>query len=183
MFNPYRYSNKPTVDPNKRLNITTVLRAVKLELLNMYHGFGKNFRIKHPYDAETIKHQINDNFHQFNCLMVPQHDSVLKVDYIKSNLRGFVFYFVCNRCEGRVKHLYQAEQGGQLACRACHRLWYKKKSQKGTELRRLLKNPQVLVTYLQSMPRFREKAQEVLDLLSQYLRKELQNDNSKPTYQ
>lgn len=66
-----------------------------------------------------------------------------KFDYVVSNLnRGYIFYFLCNRCERKCRYLYYISSRFQPFCRTCCRLRYKAPSRKARELTRLLrKNP------------------------------------------
>jgi hypothetical protein len=64
----------------------------------------------------------------------------VKLTYSKSNLgKGFVFWFICNICNKRVKYLYFPPNSTVLACRNCHRLTYDKQneSKRFRPLRRL----------------------------------------------
>jgi len=45
--------------------------------------------------------------------------------YTKSNLgKGYVFWFICNQCQRRVRILYMPEFSDYNLCRICHNLQY-----------------------------------------------------------
>lgn len=53
-----------------------------------------------------------------------------KLTYTKSNLgKGYIFWFICNLCERRVRFLYIPSSSQILACRICHRLAYDKQNE------------------------------------------------------
>ena len=63
-----------------------------------------------------------------------------KVDYVPSTLgRGFIFYFVCNGCERRVKHLYEYSTLTSPLCRVCCRLKYEAPTHKARTFSRMLR--------------------------------------------
>ncbi len=63
-----------------------------------------------------------------------------KVDYVPSNLRrGFIFYFICNGCERRAKHLYEYSTLESPLCRVCCRLKYEAPTYKARTFSRMLR--------------------------------------------
>ncbi len=66
------------------------------------------------------------------------------VDFVPSNLgdgRGYLFYFICNCCGGRVKYLYQYSYCDSPLCRTCCHLSYKTPSRRERNLSRLFRKP------------------------------------------
>ena len=67
------------------------------------------------------------------------------VDFVTSNLgesHGFIFYFVCNRCNRRAKYLYEYDVNESPLCRRCCRLSYKPKlTKKMSRLSHFFKKP------------------------------------------
>ncbi len=64
-----------------------------------------------------------------------------EVDFIPSNLgknRGFTFYFICNSCQRRVRHLYFLSPFNEPLCRLCGHLHYKQPNRKTRGLSRLI---------------------------------------------
>ena len=115
---PYEISSKDT--------LTSFLRE-----LSYKKGIYEDLRIKAKVDAEWIKELINnpDTASSFTALMNIQsyHQNWQEFDYIPSNLgKGFIFYFICNRCDGRVKYLYRLQSSEIYWCRHCNRIPYTK---------------------------------------------------------
>jgi hypothetical protein len=164
MFNPYKYSQRPFINDTRRISISQIMRSFFLEL-ERQEGKKLNIRVKTEHDAELIKNHINDYSYNFECFAVPKHDTLIEVDYVRSNLcAGYVFYFVC-KCESRVRHLYQVGEGGMLMCRNCLKLRYKRINNKYSQIRRLIRNPDLLINYLSSTPRHYEVAENALNYL------------------
>lgn len=68
-----------------------------------------------------------------------------KVEYVRSNLgigKGYVWYFICNGCERRVKFLYESTPLRSPLCGRCQRISYRQPSRSSRKLSRLLKAPQ-----------------------------------------
>ena len=123
-------------------------------------------------DAELIKKIINEENWRFGSLLVPDGDTHLSVDYLESNLKiGYIFYFVCLSCEKRARYLYRKSDTGLFRCRTCHDLKYKrtKNYYDKRALRKLLRNPEVLMTYLNSSPKYYQVAAEALQNINEHL--------------
>lgn len=55
-----------------------------------------------------------------------------RVEYVRSNLgRGFIFYFICNRCDRRTRYLYHDSPTISPTCRLCCRITYRRSSALG----------------------------------------------------
>lgn len=158
------------IDKHARFEVTKLIRNLKLELIS---DFGLDPKLLYSADLEIarmLKRYINEDFHRFESLhVVPKHDSMLQVDFIKSNLKGYVFYFICQFCNRRVLHLYQSHEAEQLGCRTCYHFAYPKHHSKGAKLKKLLRNPDLLMNYLYSSPKHNLLAQEALLLLKKSL--------------
>ena len=66
------------------------------------------------------------------------------VDYVPSNLgngRGYLFYFICNGCGHRAKHLYEYSGIHSPLCRKCCHLHYRGPTRKERDLSRWGKKP------------------------------------------
>lgn len=64
------------------------------------------------------------------------------VDYVQSNLgngKGVIFYFICSRCDRRVKYLYFYTELEPPVCRKCCQLPYRQSSYKERKLRQFAK--------------------------------------------
>jgi hypothetical protein len=60
-----------------------------------------------------------------------------EVDFVPSNLgRGFIWYFLCNKCQRRAKFLYYRQFYGysnEPLCRLCYGLKYAQQNRKGRQ--------------------------------------------------
>ncbi len=170
MFNPYKYKQRPTVDGVTRIDCTALIRKFLQERASKYDAdLAKLFVIRTEEDAIRLRDELNHGIPYYQSLHVPVHDTALQFDFVKSNLdKGFIFYFVCTSCERRVKYLYQLIDGSELRCRSCHQLTYTRKKQGNNtdkEVRHLLRNPQALVMYLQSIPQHSAIAERALETI------------------
>ncbi len=168
MFDPYKYTQRPTTKEVSKIHITAIIREFFNEIeIKFGEGRRMNLCVKTEGEAEKVKNEINNNFYGYECLYVPQHDTALRIDYEKSNLGvGYYFYFVC-KCERRVLYLYQLSETSELNCRKCLRLKYKKPDNRKSKIRRLIRNPDILMNYLNSTPKHYEIAAEALNTLKE----------------
>ena len=104
--------------------------------------------IRSTWEANHIKELANDSRNtEFKSTRSVQGDffwAEQKVDFVPSNLgegKGFVFYFLCNSCERRVKYLYYMSMISEPLCRTCCRLGYKQSTRKERSLSRLINRP------------------------------------------
>lgn len=92
-------------------------------------GIYEDLRIKTGADAEWVKEFINESNWDFQSLAKIQsyHQNWQIFDYVASNLgKGFIFYFICSRCDKRVKYLYRLPNSEIYLCRNCNRIPYTK---------------------------------------------------------
>lgn len=131
----YRYNDRPRINRNRRLDVTALIREMKLEMKEKYKLDPEFTDPRSGIGANMIKHYF-EMPHLFDCLieLMVQHQPRIQVDYIKSNIRGFIFYFICNDCERRVRHLYQIRDKGRWACRRCHFLGYERRFKRKKDL-------------------------------------------------
>ena len=141
----YTHKNKETLNRIERKDITEYVRIFLLELAE---------REKRPFirltrlsDADRIKGLLNIPKNTiFKSIAdfrtgIPYWEKQ-EVDFVASNLgRGYLFYFICNRCGRRVKYLYDYIAFGSPLCRTCCQLNYKAPSRKARELSRLIRKP------------------------------------------
>lgn len=87
----------------------------------------KDMRIRNDQDAYGILLVLNGPSVQYKALQEHQskHEPWQTFEYIKSNLgNGYIFYFVCNRCDKRASYLYSPNGISNYLCRRCHSLKY-----------------------------------------------------------
>ncbi len=106
------------------------------EYIHQYFNHkGKHFRfLKVVTDAiaDELQYEINDprntRYKSIGALQtgIPYWNKQ-KMGYVRSNLRGYIFYFICNECGRRVKYLYEHDLTQAPLCRICCRLDYKRK--------------------------------------------------------
>lgn len=95
----------------------------------------RDFRVRNFKEVNWVMNNMNNPNPRFLSLRNIQSKRGGQVwqryDYTPSNLgKGYLFYFICNRCTSRVKHLYMPEGQMEYWCRNCHRLSYPTTQQK-----------------------------------------------------
>lgn len=94
---------------------------------------GRHVKVKTEFDALRIKGLMNipknTTFKSLNDIRSEQpYWKYQEVDCVPSNLgkgKGFVFYFICDRCGRRTKYLYFHTNMEPPVCRKCCRLPYR----------------------------------------------------------
>lgn len=115
----------------ERIDIYDYLRSFLRELSRIEK---KDAEIKTELDAFRVKGLMNvpknTRFKSLEDIRSgQQYWHYQEVDCIPSNLgrsRGYLFYFICNSCERRVKFLYFHTYVESPMCRKCYRLPYSK---------------------------------------------------------
>lgn len=113
----------------ERIDITNYL---KIFLEELYALEQRSIDLKTKGGATRIKELMNISkntvFKSLNDFRSSQpYWEEQEVDCISSNLgknKGFIFYFICNRCKRRVKYLYFLFSLDVPLCRLCCRLQY-----------------------------------------------------------
>ena len=113
------------------------MRHNLLQINNQLKGLNKkqlNLDIEQDVQLfiEIVEKSIRLNLKQENNgeTSFTERMNTVKLTYTKSNLgKGFVFWFICNLCDKRVRHLFFPPNSEVLACRSCHRLAYKKQNE------------------------------------------------------
>ena len=132
------YSDKPKeklITDVERICITDYLRGFLQELSQSEN---RPIEIKERFEAERVKMLMNipENT-TFKSLAdfrsgIPFWNEQ-EVDYVPSNLgnkKGFIFYFICNKCDRKVKYLYYPSMIEEPLCMRCCRLHYKQPRRK-----------------------------------------------------
>jgi hypothetical protein len=127
----------------ERISISDYLRAFLQELYTME---SRRTELRTLGEASRIKGLMNipENtlFKSLNDIRSGQpYWNEQEVDFVPSNLgknRGFIFYFICNSCQRRVRHLYFLSSIDEPLCRVCSRLHYKQANRKTRALSRLI---------------------------------------------
>jgi len=136
------------------MNIYSTIRKLVLDLSEGYKNIHqKEIELNKEDDVKlfvelvknsiTINQTIGDKTTKSNPV---------EITYTKSNLgKGFVFWFVCNRCKSKVRDLYCPLNSEDFLCRKCHRLAYTKQNKKSDrEVAKLLNDPFLMARYMQS---------------------------------
>jgi hypothetical protein len=122
------------IDLSEKINCTDVVHA----FLREYHLYG------HPNSGTTKKHlrvttkdealDLLDHLNTPGTRSYQSLDSIQGVrdvwqqfECIKSNLRGYVYYFECSGCEKLTKYIYKPLHTTKWRCRDCYGLIYKRK--------------------------------------------------------
>lgn len=143
----YKHQHVKTVNNTyPRFSITDYVRNFMWDIRKKE---GRVFRTNHYEEVMHMKTLLNDpKYTTFKSIRafdrgIP-HWNEQKVDCISSNLggdRGYIFYFICNMCRRRVKHLYEYSVLESPLCRTCCGLGYDTKPSKAREFYRLLRKP------------------------------------------
>ncbi len=137
---------KTKITEVENINITDYIRTFLFELTQKENWKERKLQIRTLADAMRITGLLdcsqNTTFKSIADLRSGYpywHEQ--KVDFIPSNLgkgKGFLFYFVCNNCERRVKYLYRQTFLLSPICRACCRLTYRQPNRARRSVSRLL---------------------------------------------
>jgi hypothetical protein len=122
------------------INITDYVRTF---LIKLSEREGSRVKVNTEIDAIRVSHLINNpkftTFKSVNDIQTGQpYWNEQEIVYLPSNLganKGYVFYFRCNGCDRRVKHLYKYTELEPPLCRKCHRLSYRQISYKERKAR------------------------------------------------
>lgn len=127
--NHYRYRR---IDRCHRIDATDTVFAVLQEVLsrNILRPDGvvlSGARIRTTLEAAWVLSTLNNpNPHYVSLRNIQsprQNWQMFKL--LPSNLgKGFLFYFICTRCQSSVKHLYIPDGQDIYMCRNCHKLSY-----------------------------------------------------------
>lgn len=139
----YRHRNAEELE---RINISDYIREF---LVHIRKKEGRVINANHLGSAMHMKELLNDpRYTAFKSVKDVDNGfsywSEQKVDYVPSNLgrgKGYLFYFICNGCNRRVKYLYEYNLCYSPLCRTCCRLKYKAPTRKARELSRLIRKP------------------------------------------
>ena len=106
--------------------VTAFLKELKADYPD--YLYFKRLMVSTEQELELLIDMLNNpKMRVYGSLMNVQshHQYWQSFSYVKSNLgRGYIFYFICDGCERRVKHLYMPDGSSQFLCRLCHRLYY-----------------------------------------------------------
>ena len=112
-----------------RIDIGDYLREF---IMDIRKREGQVFKTNHSGEVSYLKELLNTpkntafkSVRDFNTGIPFWNEQ--RVDYVPSNLgngRGYIFYFICNNCSRRVKHLYEYSTLESPLCRTCCRLGY-----------------------------------------------------------
>jgi hypothetical protein len=150
-----RYDKKAIVEDQQRIDVGQTIRKGYLESTGAFRNlYKKEINLKNEADVnqfiQMLEKSVSINQTRTNgSISKDTKLNNIKLTYTKSNLKkGFIFWFKCNRCDRRVKHLYMPENSEELLCRNCHRLAYKKQNTKMDRIvTNLLKNPSLIDVY------------------------------------
>ena len=139
----YQHKNKELLNRLEKIDITEFIR--RFLILHRKKEWWLPPKISSFNQAQELKDLLNQpentEYKSMHDLQGEPYWDRQDVDFVPSNLgegRGFVFYFVCNGCQNRVKYLYQYSYCNTPLCRSCCHIKYKAPSRKERNLSRLL---------------------------------------------
>jgi hypothetical protein len=141
----YSYSSQKTINNTyPRIYIGDYVRNFRMSIREKE---GRIFKANDDSEIEYMKNCLNNpkyttfkSIRDFQTGIPHWHEQ--KVDYAPSNLgRGYIFYFVCNGCNRRVKHLYEYSMLESPVCRICCGLKYQAPTTMARKLSVLLRKP------------------------------------------
>jgi hypothetical protein len=141
MYNS-RYEEMGQAEIKNRINIFVYLRRFLDELWQLE---GSKTKLTSEFDALRVKGLMNNpkntTFKSLNDMRSGQPFwREQEVDYIVSNLgkgKGYIFYFICTRCDRRVKYLYEYSFFDPPLCRKCCQIPYRPKTYSERKLQKL----------------------------------------------
>jgi len=150
IFEPYHsnhYRNR-RVDISQKINSTDTLfgflkEVTNSELLLPSQVELSGCRIRTLDEATWVLNTINTPQSRYSSLRNIQSDGECwqTWDFVPSNLgKGYLFYFICDGCRERVKHLYNPDGQFRYLCRTCHGVSYPTKRQQEIMQRRINAN-------------------------------------------
>jgi len=129
MYNS-RYEDIRKPEITRRIDIFDYVRAFVRELEKLENK--PRIKFNNEFEALRVKELMNipekTRFKSINDLRGNPYWHFQEVDYVLSNLgkgRGVLFYFICNRCDRRVKYLYFYTETEPPLCRKCCQLPYR----------------------------------------------------------
>ncbi len=130
MYNE-RYEDIGKPEITRRIDIFDYVRTFVRELEQLENS--PRIRFNNEFDLERVKGLMNipknTTFKSLNDMRSGQPFwRYQEVDYVLSNLgkgRGALFYFLCTRCNLRVKYLYFYTELEPPLCRKCCQLPYR----------------------------------------------------------
>lgn len=97
--------------------------------------YGKELNLKEKQWVDIFLKKVNGKVSTNLRLRKNGEEENSKACFIRlhaspSNLgKGYVFWFLCNRCNGKARLLYVPPNSEDFFCRNCHRLAYKSQRQ------------------------------------------------------
>lgn len=123
-----RYGKRPIIEESQKISAGACVRKFLLDI-------ERPFNLNNEEEVRDMIQKI-EAYTRINLKQEKGGEDVysdpnkVKMTYTMSNLgKGFVFWFICNLCGRRVKHLYFPPNSEVLACRNCHRLAYDKQNE------------------------------------------------------
>jgi len=138
----YTHKNSEITNRLERIDISDYVRK---HILFIEKNNGWSFNLASVHDVQQVKAILNlpENTSSKSIRSITDGEYYWHkqlVDFIPSNLgKGYLFYFLCNKCEQRVKYLYQYSYCESPLCRTCCRLKYKAPSRKERSISRILR--------------------------------------------
>ncbi len=124
-FHPTKYDERYIHFALCVSSMDTVAAALD-ELYNKGYSPGNKIgRVKNETEAEHLLEILNTPGALTCVLNVKGLEAQWpRFEYIKSNLTGYIYYFLCSDCGKRVKFLYHTNSSYGYKCRDCQRLRY-----------------------------------------------------------
>lgn len=153
-----RYDRKPLVEESSKIEVGQVVRKNVLDFEPFFKKCHKrSLDLSQESDVQELSKFIETAVKVSQIVTESSEKketklNPIRVTYTKSNLgKGFIFWFLCNRCEARIKHLFCPSNSEDFLCRNCHRLAYRKQNTSADRLvSKLLKNVDLIPAYMQS---------------------------------
>lgn len=129
-YHPFNHE-RFRIDRAERIDSMATIRALIKEINDQNPGLSNQFSqgLNNFADAEVIRSIANNPSTQYESLGYVQsnHQNWQTFDFLPSNLgRGYLFYFICDRCDKKVKYLYRTGDF-IFRCRSCSNLFYPSK--------------------------------------------------------
>jgi len=149
-----RYGAKPLVENAVKLNISTIIRNCIIDCKQLFKNkYSEELSLKYEVNIQKFVSLIEE-YTNFTVTRAGEttYRTGTKITYTHSNLsRGFIFWFICDGCQNKVRNLYLPTHSDKFLCRNCHNLMCKKQNTSHhKKVAKLLSDPALMEEYARS---------------------------------
>ena len=125
----YKHKDKWLLQHLERFDVTPFMKTCLYDVPK--YKDKRFFKVTEECEADEIRKFVSDpkntTFKSIRDILTGlPHWNRQDVTYVPSNIKGYIFYFVCNECGRRAKYLYRFSMTASPLCRRCMCLDYKR---------------------------------------------------------